>query len=54
MFTMKKYQKSVDSQYLTLKVPIMTAADNINKYFFIVRVDAEDSHKKSSFTFFER
>ena len=53
-------------QLLTLKVPIMTAADDSHKYFFIVfqrKYDlmfqvnpllAEDSHEKSSLTFFKR
>ena len=52
--------------FLTLKVPVMTAADDIHKYFFIVfflekiRLDvssessARDSHEKSSLIFFER
>ena len=47
---------------LTLKAPIMTAADDIHKYFFIVfrenktdvSSESEDSHEKSSLSFFER
>ena len=51
---------------LTLKAPIMTAADNIHKYFFIFFREnktwyfmwllclAEDSYEISSFIFFEK
>ena len=44
----------------TLKGPIMTAADDIHKYFFIVFQRKSDlmfqvnSHEKSSFIFFKR
>ena len=66
LFNTKVSTVRIYSFFVTLKAPIMIAADDIHKYFFIAfqrKQDltfhvnfclAEDSHETSSLIFFER